>query len=100
MTADLLNAIIVIKFGLIRKGKCCMSYKLPDSVVKAMGTSQAYKSSTETSCSTVESTPSSTTTIEMRSEEEDDGHFNSWLKVFFMNIQGRPKVEFQLSATV
>ena len=55
-----------------------MSYKLPDLLVKAIGTSQAYKSSTETSCSTVvESTPSSTTIIEMGSEEEEDCHFNS-----------------------
>ena len=26
---DLLNAILVIKLGLIRNGKCCMSHKLP-----------------------------------------------------------------------
>ena len=30
---DLLNAILVIKSGLIRKEKCCMPYKLTDSVV-------------------------------------------------------------------
>ena len=53
-----------------------MSYKLPDSVVKTIGISQTYKSSTITSCSTVESTPSSTTTIEIGSEEDDDCHFN------------------------
>ena len=76
MKTDLLNVILVIKLGLIRNGKCCMSHKLPDSVVKATGTLQAYKGSIETSCSTVESTPSLTTTIEMGSEEEDDGHFN------------------------
>ena len=29
MKTDLLNAILVIKFGLIRKGKCCMSYNYP-----------------------------------------------------------------------
>ena len=52
---DLLNVILVIKYGLISKEKCCMSHKLIDSVVKDLGTSQAYKSSTETSCSTVES---------------------------------------------
>ena len=76
MKTDLLNAILVIKFGLFRNGQCCMSYKLPDSVVKAIGTSQAYNSSTETSCSTVESTPSTTTTIEIGSEEEEDCHLD------------------------
>ena len=76
MKKDLLNAILVIKFGLIRNGKYCMSYKLPDSVVKAIGTSQVSKSSIETSCSTVESTPSSTSTIEIGREGDDDGHFN------------------------
>ena len=77
MKTDLLNAILVTTFALIGKGKCSMSYKLPDSVEKASGTLQAYKSSIETSCSTVESTPNSTTTIEMGSEEEDDCHLNS-----------------------
>ena len=52
-----------------------MTYKLPDSVIKAMGTSLAYNSSTETSYSTVESTSSSATTTEMGSVEEDC-HFN------------------------
>ena len=36
MKTDLLNAMLVMKYGLIRNGKCCMSYNLPDSVVKAM----------------------------------------------------------------
>ena len=53
-----------------------MSYKQPDSVVRAIGTSQAYKGTTKIICSTVESTPSSTTTIEMWSAEDDDSHFN------------------------
>ena len=35
---DLLNAILVITFELIRKRKCCMSYKLLNSVVRAIGT--------------------------------------------------------------
>ena len=46
MQADVLNAINVIKFELIREGKCCMLYKLPDSVVKSIGTSKAYMCST------------------------------------------------------
>ena len=54
MRTDLLNAILLIKFGLISKRECCMSYKLPDSVVRARVPSQAYKSSTQTSCSTVD----------------------------------------------
>ena len=54
-----------------------MSFKLPDSVAKAIRSSQAYKSSTKTSCSSVESTQGLTTTIEMWSEEEVDCHFNS-----------------------
>ena len=69
-----LIAILVIKIGLIRM--YCMSHKLPDSVVKAIGASKSNKSSTETSCSTVESTPSSTTTIEVGSEEGEDCHFD------------------------
>ena len=77
-----------------------MSYKLPDSVIKAIGTSQAYMSSTEASCSTVESTPSSTMTIEMGSDEDDDCHFNFYLKVIFMNIYVGPKVGLQLSVAV
>ena len=36
--SDLLNEILVIIFGLIRKGECCMSYNLPDSAVKAIET--------------------------------------------------------------
>ena len=37
MKTYLLNAVLVITFGLIRMRKYCMSYKLPDVVVKAMG---------------------------------------------------------------
>ena len=43
---------------------------------------------TKTSFSIVESTPSSTTTIEMGSEEEDDCHFNFELKVIFYEYTG------------
>ena len=49
MKTDLLDAIFVIKFGLIRKEKCCMSNNLPDTVLKALETSQVYKSSIQTS---------------------------------------------------
>ena len=61
-----------------------MFYKLTNSVVRAVGTSLAYKSSSATSCSTVEST-SSTTKIEIVSEEHDF-HYNFWLRVFFIII--------------
>ena len=54
MKTNLLNAILVTRFGLIRNGKGCISCKLPDSVVIAIGISQAYMSSTETSYSTVQ----------------------------------------------
>ena len=54
-----------------------MSYKLTDSVAKDLGKSQAFKCSTETLRSAVESTPSLTTAIKMGSEEEEDCHFNS-----------------------
>ena len=76
-----------------------MSHKLPDSVVSAIGTSQAYKSSTETSSSTVESTPSSTTAIDIGSEDEDDCHSIFGLKVIFMNVPDGPKVGLHLSVT-
>ena len=34
MKIELLNAILIIRFGLIRKKQCCISCELPDSVVK------------------------------------------------------------------
>ena len=51
---DLLNAILVVECEYIKKEKCCMSYKLHDSVVRFIETTQANKSSTQTSCSSVE----------------------------------------------
>ena len=40
----LLNAILTIKFGLIRGGKCCLTYDLPSPVLKEIGTVAAYQS--------------------------------------------------------
>ena len=44
MSLQLLNAIITIKFGLIRVGKCCSSYDLPSHVVREIGSLSAYQS--------------------------------------------------------
>ena len=52
MKIDLLNAILTVRFGLIRKKQCCMSYKLPDSVVKKIGTVEAYKNPPEETVAT------------------------------------------------
>ena len=46
-----------MQFGLIRKKQCCRFYKLPDSVVKKIGTAEAYKNpSEETVATTLTST--------------------------------------------
>ena len=47
MMTDLLNAILVTKFGWIIKGKCCMSHKLPDSVVKVLYVAQTTRFSSK-----------------------------------------------------
>ena len=44
MKLPLLNAILTIKFGLARLGKCCSTYKLPNQVLKEIGTAKAYDS--------------------------------------------------------
>ena len=38
------KAILTIKFGLIRVGKCCSTYGLPSHVLKEIGTLAAYQS--------------------------------------------------------
>ena len=52
MKIKLLNAILIIRFGLVRKKQCCMFYKLPDSVVKKIGTAEAYKNPPEETVTT------------------------------------------------
>ena len=44
MSLKLLNAILAIKIGLIRVGKCCSTYDLPFYVLKEIATLAAYQS--------------------------------------------------------
>ena len=44
MSLKVLNAILTIKFGLIRVGKCCSTYDLPSHVLKEIGTLASYQS--------------------------------------------------------
>ena len=44
MSLKLLNAVLTIKFLLIRVGKCCSTYDLPSHVLKEIGTLAAYQS--------------------------------------------------------
>lgn len=46
MSSGVLNAIITIKAGLSRMGKCCKDYKFPSEVLSKVGTMAAYKSDT------------------------------------------------------
>ena len=43
MKLQLLNAILTIKFGLIRRGKCCSTYQLQPEVIRDIGTVAAYQ---------------------------------------------------------
>ena len=43
MSLKVLNAILTIKFGLIRVGKCCSTYDLPSHVLKEIETLAAYQ---------------------------------------------------------
>ena len=47
MKTNLLNALLSIKFGLIRRKRCGMSYKLPDSVVKKISLAEEYTNPSE-----------------------------------------------------
>ena len=44
MKTNLLHSLLTIKFGLIRLGKCCATYQLPETVLKQIGTAKAYQS--------------------------------------------------------
>ena len=44
MSLKVLNAILTIKFGLIRVGKCCSTHDLPSHVLKEIGNLAAYQS--------------------------------------------------------
>nr|XP_039247932.1 uncharacterized protein LOC120325836 [Styela clava] len=43
MSLQLLNAILTVKFGLIRKEECCSTYKYPPKVIAEIGTSAVYQ---------------------------------------------------------
>ena len=42
MSLKVLNAILTIKFGLIRVGKCCLTYNLPSHVLKELETLASF----------------------------------------------------------
>ena len=42
METKMANAILGIRAGLRRSGKCCYNYELPSNVLKMIGTKQAY----------------------------------------------------------
>ncbi|KAK4313269.1 hypothetical protein Pmani_015385 [Petrolisthes manimaculis] len=42
-----LNAVLTIKYGLRRHGKSCHDYKLPESVLRKIGSLEAYQTSSE-----------------------------------------------------
>lgn len=73
MKMNLLHSLLTIKFGLIRLGKCCATYQLPETVLKQIGTAEVYKSN-------FVSQPSSTSlqpcidvpSMEMDASDEDE----------------------------
>ena len=72
---DLLNAILMVKFSLLRLQKCCDSYKLPSNVLIDIGTMAAY-----TTC---------TKDIEVSSQPEEDTTYiflDYFLDVFQENL--------------
>ena len=44
MTLKVLNAILTIKFGLIRVGKCCLTFDLPSHELKKIENFAVYQS--------------------------------------------------------
>ncbi|CAG5046128.1 unnamed protein product [Parnassius apollo] len=46
-----LNAILYVRFGLKRAGKCCYSYTVPDNVLRSIGTKEYYDSGSQPSTS-------------------------------------------------
>lgn len=43
MSNETLRAVLAVKYGLRRVGKCCHNYTLPADVLKKIGTLEAYK---------------------------------------------------------
>lgn len=56
LSVKTLNAILYIRFGLKRVGKCCFSYTVPDDVLRSIGTKESYSLDTEPGTSTSTST--------------------------------------------
>lgn len=52
LSVKTLNAILYIRFGLKRAGKCCYSYTVPDDVLRSIGTKEIYSLGNEASTST------------------------------------------------
>lgn len=46
-----LNAVLTIKYGLRRHGKSCHDYKLPESVLRKIGSLKAYQTLSQPSTS-------------------------------------------------
>ena len=46
MSNETLRAVLAVKYGLRRVGKCCHNYKLSPDVLKKIGTLEAYKTYT------------------------------------------------------
>ncbi|KAM0737152.1 hypothetical protein ACS0PU_000245 [Formica fusca] len=42
MSIKMTNAILTIRFGLKRNGKCCHNYVLPSEVIYKIGSKEAY----------------------------------------------------------
>ncbi|XP_047027827.1 uncharacterized protein LOC124635914 [Helicoverpa zea] len=68
-----LNAILYVRFGLKRAGKCCYSYTVPDNVLRSIGTKESYSLENKASTSTC------TSAAELADEDED-------INILFSNI--------------
>lgn len=71
-----LNAILYVRFGLQRAGKCCYSYTVPDNVLRSIGTKESYSLENKASTST---TSTCTSAVEPADEAED-------INILFSNI--------------
>lgn len=67
-----LNAVLTIKYGLRRHGKSCHDYKLPESVLRKIGSVEAYQTSSQPSTSSQSDQGAETFT------EEDQGEIIEW----------------------
>lgn len=73
LSTSSVSAIIAVKSGLKRVGKCCHSYELPKSVLKQIGTLAVYnRPASKGSGEPSPSTSTSTVAMVMETEEEED----------------------------